>query len=430
MPKGSFHKLGLSAMGANGPVQDSATALAGGRYLLSELLASGGMGEVYLAMDTRLHRKVAIKFLKAVANSDTNQRQRFEIEARAAAKVSNDFVATVYDVGEEGDRPYIVMQLLERETLKDRILKGPIAPGEAITISLGILSALGAAHEAGILHRDIKPSNILFDSNGRVKVADFGIATIAESGDDDDRTVTLEIFGTPSYLAPERMLSGRPSAMSDIYSVGAILYEMLSGKRPYVGETPMSIVLASREAKRIPIEELNPKLPRSLVEIVDRALSPEPGLRFQNAQEMASALSLVLSQEDWLVATLEQTPLLEDTLLLSTVGGVADLTQKIGPTTESKAKPWAFLSFGPFRVPKEILYALTAVLLVAVLVVWSTLASNSSSNRVPKITTSTVIQPAVTSTTVVTTTTLPPPTTLPPAPAPARGGKGPPGKKK
>jgi hypothetical protein len=166
-----------------------------------------------------------------------------------------------------------------------------------------------------------------------------------------------------------------------------------------------------------------------LVEIVDKALSPEPELRFQTAKEMAGALSLVLSQEDWLVATLEQPPLLEETLLLSSVGGVTDLTQKIGPTTESKAKPWAFLNFGPFRVPKEILYALAAVLLVAVLVVWSTLASNNSSNRVPKITTSTVIQPAVTSTTVVTTTTLPP-TTLATAPTPPRGGKGPPGKKK
>ncbi len=416
-------------MGAIGPVQDSATAIAGGRYVLSELIASGGMGEVYLATDVRLHRKVAIKFLKTEATSDLRQRQRFEVEARAAAKVANEFVATVYDVGEEGDRPYIVMQLLERETLKDKIAKGPILADEAIAIALGILSALGAAHEEGILHRDVKPSNILFDANGRVKVSDFGIATIAEMGEDDDRTVTLEIFGTPSYLAPERMLSSRPSPMSDIYSVGAILYEMLSGKRPYVGETPMSIVLASQEAKRIPIAELNPEIPKSLVEIVDKALSPEPIHRFQTAQEMAMALSAVDIQGEMLMASTSGLQPAEETLLLSPVGGVLDLTQRIEPAQKVSDHLAGISASRRVRIPKEILYALAAVLLVAALVVWSTLASRSTSNVVPKISTSTVVQPAVTSTTV-TSTTLAVTTTFPVATVPVRGGKGPPGKRK
>lgn len=414
-------------MGATGPVQDSATALAGGRYVLSELIASGGMGEVYLATDTRLHRKVAIKCLKTGATSDAGQRERFEVEARAAAKVSSDFVATVYDVGEEGDRPYIVMQLLERETLKDRIAKGPVPPDEAVTIALGILSALKAAHEAGILHRDVKPSNILFDASGRVKVSDFGIATIAEVGGDEDKTVTLEIFGSPSYLAPERMLSGRPSPMSDIYSVGAILYEMLSGKRPYAGETPMSIVLASHEAKRIPLAELNPGIPKSLVEIVDKALSPDPACRFQTAQEMSMVLSAIGLWGGPLAASGVGSHPTEETLLLTSGDGALDLTQKFDPTQKISEQPKGYSQSRSFRIPKEILYALAAVLLVAVLVVWSTLASKSTSNLVPKISTSTVVQPAITSTTVLTTTALP---AAPVPVAPVRGGKGPPGRKK
>ncbi|MDP9442205.1 MAG: protein kinase, partial [Actinomycetota bacterium] len=202
-----------------------ADTLLAGRYRLGSLLGRGGMAEVYDAFDERLDRWVAVKVLRPEMAAQEGVRTRFEGEARSAARLAHPNVVAIYDTGEEGDTPFIVMERLPGETLADRMAAGPVDTHWLLRVAGDVLLALGAAHAAGIVHRDVKPGNILIAADGCAKVADFGIAKSLEVAAGADLTNTNQLVGTPAYLAPER-LNGQPATpQSDLYAVGVVLYE-------------------------------------------------------------------------------------------------------------------------------------------------------------------------------------------------------------
>lgn len=201
-----------------------------GRYELGKIIGVGGMGEVRAARDLTLDRPVAIKFLRPHLNPTAEMKARFDSEAKAAAQLSHPNIVGVFDSGEEDGIPFIVMERLSGRTLADQIAKNPLSEAEARLRTLEILAALEASHDKGILHRDLKPGNVMVTNRGVAKVADFGIAKVAEAADLTDSGITL---GTPAYLAPERVAGLPASPATDVYSTGVILYEMLTGKSPF-----------------------------------------------------------------------------------------------------------------------------------------------------------------------------------------------------
>lgn len=256
---------------------DSGEDVLAGRYRVGALLGRGGSACVFDGYDLRLGRPVAIKQLRAEAAADPAMRRRFEQEARTAARLSHAHAVAVYDTGRDGDQSFLVMERLPGSSLADRIAEGPLDPEPAAAIGLDVLSALQAAHALGMVHRDVKPGNILLTEDGRAKVADFGIAKSADPpliGDTTlpDVTALGLVIGTPAYLAPERLTGQPATARADLYAVGVVLYEMLTGTKPPPGP---------REV---------PGVPAALAAVVVRALSPNPVGRFVTACEMASAL--------------------------------------------------------------------------------------------------------------------------------------------
>ncbi len=269
----------------------------GGRYRLGPLLGQGGMAQVFDGLDMRLGRPVAIKLLLPSLAADASLRRRFEQEAEAAARLSHPNVVGVYDAGEDAGQAYIVMERLGGESLADSIARGPVDQAWLRRLAADILAALGAAHTAGIVHRDIKPANILLAADGRAKVADFGIARVIErpavaGTEAAGLTSTGLIIGTPEYLAPERMLGQPATAQSDIYSVGVVLYEALTGRKPFAGGTPLAVAAAaSQGAAGAPDPaQLRPDADPRMIAAIARAMAPDPEQRFPSAAAMASAL--------------------------------------------------------------------------------------------------------------------------------------------
>ncbi len=258
------------------------------RYELGERLGQGGMADVWAARDLRLRRDVAVKFLSSDVATRSEPRARFEAEARSAASLNHPNIVTVYDSGEHEGAPFLVMERLPGRTLADEIAEGPLAPERAQGVANDVLAALDAAHAAGIVHRDVKPANVLICPDGTAKVADFGIA---KAGSEVDVTTGRLILGTPGYLPPER-LAGRPATpASDLYSVGVLLYEALSGRPPFDGDTPVAVAKAIQSDQPPALAELMPGLPEHLVAAVERAMERDPGRRFASAAEMAQNLS-------------------------------------------------------------------------------------------------------------------------------------------
>lgn len=256
--------------------------LLGGRYELRGLLGRGGMAEVHSGWDVRLGRAVAIKLLSAPLSAQPDSRRRFDVEARAAAGLSHPHVVAVHDVGEHRTTPYIVMERLSGRTLADALGRGPL-PDHAVRALLDqVLSALSAAHGAGVLHRDIKPANILLTEDGTAKVADFGIAKLADSAD----TMTGQIIGTMAYLSPERIAARPATAADDLYAVGVVGYQALSGRLPFPQESLAELVRAISEGQRPPLAALRPDADLALVNVIERALARD----FGSATEMRAAL--------------------------------------------------------------------------------------------------------------------------------------------
>ncbi len=263
--------------------------LLGDRYKIGEMIGSGGMADVYVAQDTRLARKVAVKVLRSDLARDPSFVARFRKEAFAAAGLNHPGIVSVYDSGEE-PAPYIVMELISGHTLRELIHKGERVPlNRALEIGEGILAALEYSHEQGIIHRDIKPANIMITDQGDVKVMDFGIArALADLG--ATLTSTWNIVGTAQYLSPEQALGEPADIRSDIYSTGCLLYEVLTGKPPFTGETPVSIAYQHVSGVLVAPRTLQPDLPAGIDLVLAVALAKKPEDRYQSAGSMLDDL--------------------------------------------------------------------------------------------------------------------------------------------
>jgi serine/threonine-protein kinase len=238
---------------------------------------------------------VAVKTLLPDLASQPAIRRRFEGEARAAARLAHPNVVVVFDVGEEENVPFIVMERVVGPTLEQEMAGGPLPAGRVRRLGEEVLAALGAAHAAGLVHRDVKPANVLLAPDGSAKVADFGIAkAFADEGataGQTDLTTAGQMLGTLSYMAPER-LAGRPATVqSDLYSVGVVLYEALTGARPFAGETPIAMVRAIDQASPAPLPQRCPGLDAALIAVVERAMAKNPEDRFVSAAAMAAGLA-------------------------------------------------------------------------------------------------------------------------------------------
>lgn len=252
------------------------------RYEIIEKVGSGGMADVYRAMCHRLNRYVAIKILKPEFSADTSLVTKFRAEAQSAAGLSHPNIVSVYDVGDDGDLHYIVMELVEGITLKKFIeKKGMLDVKEAIGIAAQISLGLEAAHDNHIVHRDIKPQNIIISREGKVKVADFGIAKAATTN-----TVTQGAIGSVHYLSPEQARGGYSDEKSDIYSLGVTMYEMLCGKVPFAGDNTVSVALSHIQYDPVPVREVNPAVPYSVDMIVQKCMQKRPENRYLSASEL------------------------------------------------------------------------------------------------------------------------------------------------
>ena len=276
------------------------------RYELVEFIGNGGMALVYRAIDHRTGHSVAVKILRPEFNQDAEFLGRFEREATTASRMSHHNIVNLLDVGQDGEYRYLVMEFVRGKTLKDVIQdRGALAPEVAGQIAIRILSALQHAHKNGIIHRDIKPQNILVHSDGHIKVADFGIARVAGSS-----TISRSdsVMGSVHYFSPEQARGEEVTFASDLYSVGVVLYEMLTGQPPFDGDTPVAIALQHINGKARPMHEINPAVPPAMERVVEKAMEKRPEKRYQSALEMAQDLQRALQdpQGDWLEKNTEQ----------------------------------------------------------------------------------------------------------------------------
>jgi serine/threonine protein kinase/Flp pilus assembly protein TadD len=271
-------------------------------YRIIKKIGAGGMGEVYLAEDTRLGRRVALKMLSSNFTGDQNQLRRFEQEARAASALNHPNIITIYEVGREGETHFIATEFVEGETLRQRLARSGVGLSELLNVSMQVAGALGAAHQAGIVHRDIKPENVMVRPDGYVKVLDFGIAKLTESfaerqtSGEAETTVSLVntdanvILGSPSYMSPEQARGLPVDARTDIFSFGVMLYEMASGRKPFGGETANDVIVSILDREPPPLALPPGEVHAALDRIVMKALSKDREARYQTATEVLSDL--------------------------------------------------------------------------------------------------------------------------------------------
>ncbi len=304
--------------------------LLGGRYRLEAQIGRGGMSTVYRSFDTVLERPVAIKLMHREIATDSDQLERFRREARSVAQLNHPHVVTVIDAGEETlpdahypeadggvGTPYIVLEYVEGETLKDLIRReGPLEIPQAIAYAIEIARALGAAHERLIVHRDVKPQNILIGVEGGAKITDFGIArTLTEEG----LTMAGRVLGTTDYVSPEQALGQPVTGQSDLYSLGVVLYEMLTGEVPFRGESPVAVAMRHVREEVPDVQLLRPEVSAATAAVIDRAVAKDLGLRYPDAASMAADLEEVLAIE----ATRSGQATGEVTTVLRTLPGTA-----------------------------------------------------------------------------------------------------------
>ncbi|HLH07461.1 MAG TPA: serine/threonine-protein kinase [Terriglobales bacterium] len=281
-----------------------------GQYEILEPLGEGGMGEVYRARDQRLNRDVAVKVLPEYLSGDRTRLQRFEQEARAVAALNHPNILAVFHMSTHEDLPYMVTELLEGETLWERLRRGAVPLRKTIDYGVQIAHGLAAAHEKGIVHRDLKPENLFITNNGRIKILDFGLAkTVQSEQEEPDRAPTLMLrtrtgltMGTAGYMSPEQVRGKQADPRSDIFAFSAILQEMVTGKRVFQKPTSAETMTAILNEDPPPISDLAPATPVAFQRIVQRGLEKNPEQRFQSASDMAFALEALSDSSSSLTA--------------------------------------------------------------------------------------------------------------------------------
>jgi serine/threonine protein kinase len=298
-----------------------------GHYRILEGIGAGGMGEVYLAEDSQLDRKVALKFLPHHLCQDEDCRRRFRREAQSAAGLSHPNIVTIHDVGEFQGRPFIAMEYIEGRSLRDVIRTGELELGTAVSLVAQVCEGLQAAHVAGVVHRDVKPSNILVDSHGRARLIDFGLAAILR---DERLTKAGSTLGTVGYMSPEQARGQNVDQRSDVFSVGVVLYEMITGRRPFRGEDEAATLHAITHDIPEPLARYKSKVPDELQRIIGKALEKNPEARYQHLDDLRVDLTRLALE--------------------------ADVTTRSVRPTASRRRLW--------------LYPATAVLLAVIVVLW------------------------------------------------------------
>jgi serine/threonine protein kinase/tetratricopeptide (TPR) repeat protein len=327
-------------------------------YRVERLLGVGGMGEVYLAEDATLRRKVALKLLPERFSEDAERVRRFQREARAASKLNHPNIITIYEVGQEQSRHFIATEYIEGQTLRDRLQnRQPISVGEILDVAIGVASALTSAHEAGILHRDIKPENIMLRPDGYVKVLDFGLAKLVEPDPLAPESNTGSVMGTLLYISPEQARGYPPDARSDIYALGAVLYEMLTGRPPIMTDNFVELAIAIATKDPEPPSHFIRGLAPEVDRIVLKSLQKDRDKRYANAREMLNDLRTLRQEIDFetkLVSGRIATPL------------VFQQTAPLLPQTTSSV----FARLGTRFTPKQ-MGAIALILLCAVLIAYA-----------------------------------------------------------
>jgi serine/threonine-protein kinase len=296
-----FLRAVARAPAARPPPAETAEPTRVAQFRIVERIGRGGMGIVYRAEDEKLERVVALKVLPEDFDDDASRKRRFLREARVAASLAHANVATVHEVGEADGRIFIAMELVEGRTLRHVLDGDRLAIPEALRITREIVRGVSLAHERGIAHRDLKPDNVMVRDDGVVKVLDFGLAKPVDVTPRDAETMSWtqegRILGTPGYMSPEQA-TGRPvDVRTDVFAIGVLLYEMLTGKRPFVGDTSMDILMATSRDEPVPIRKLAPRVSPALATIVERCLEKSKDERFASAVDLLAALDTVDSPE-------------------------------------------------------------------------------------------------------------------------------------
>lgn len=315
-----------------------------GNYFVHYLLGRGGMGEVYLAEDIDLKRKVALKVLPTEFTNDEQRLQRFKQEARAASGLKHRNIITIYSVGQESETYFIATEYVPGPTLRERLIAaGQLALREALNVAMQVVSALEAAHRAGIVHRDVKPENIMFEPDGTAKLLDFGIAKLtenltvetADAGAAPPKTEQGIILGTPAYMSPEQARHQSLDCRSDLFSMGVVLYEMITGKVPFAGGTPYDQQAAVLASEPTPVDQYMDRVAPELKWVINKALTKEPGRRYQTATDLLVDLQLLdQTLQDEEEAPAESRP--SKTEIVTTPAGVSSAASlKVTP-----AKHW------------------------------------------------------------------------------------------
>jgi eukaryotic-like serine/threonine-protein kinase len=313
-----------------------------GRYRLEARIGAGGMSTVYRALDETLQRRVAIKLMNREVATDSDQLERFRREARAVAQLSHPHVVGVIDAGEDEGRPYIVFEYVEGETLKERIRRvGRLPVTEAVAYAIEIARALGAAHARHIVHRDVKPQNVLIDEEGSAKVTDFGIARTL---DEEGLTADGRVLGTTDYVSPEQALGQLVTGQSDLYSLGIVLYEMLTGEVPFKGESQVSVAMKHVREVLPDVQTRRPEISAALAAVIDTATAKRHEDRYADDAE--------------LIADLEDALAIETTRAGTAGGEVTSVLRTLPAQTQRRV---------PFRVRHPAISLLTVLIIVAAL---------------------------------------------------------------
>jgi tRNA A-37 threonylcarbamoyl transferase component Bud32 len=316
-----------------------------GRYRLQEVIGQGGMAIVWRGEDTLLGRSVAVKILRDQYARDPEFVERFRTEARSAASLNDPGVVSVYDVGEEDGRYFLVLELVVGRDLKQIIRdEAPLEPARAVQIAAGLAKAVGQAHAIGMVHRDIKPQNVLVTPDGRMKVADFGIARALSAA---GMTAPGVVLGTVHYLAPEQA-AGQPATLaSDVYSLGVVLYEMLTGQVPFKADSGVGVAMKIVNEAPEPVDQVNPRVPAALAAIVNRSMAREPAARFPNATVMGEALEDYRRWSDQMTAAGLQVPVAAGAAIAAGTAGASGGAGVAGAGMGSSTAPPS----GPPRTP-------------------------------------------------------------------------------